>query len=400
MKRCATRTGMPALGQKLRLYLSAVVAFLTCVFGINSDDLNTGSFSLVLEDFKELAPASVLNATGQPVVLEHVGNVQAFHSDKPVAINQIQRGLVVMFPAAVCNSCVQLGDDSNGFLAILSTTLFPADATLFSTKLRKFFFQEAGVLNLFAFRSRQEEFQANVDTDWRQLARSNGNSPQIAGENYIPFVAFALDCSRFDFAFDFTMLLAADQANILDTQFFFEPDAVAVSLKFNGIEAILGFKAWITQLLTSFDAAKEIHEALIQSSHSSLSATEIQFGEPWIEAAFTLKPVRLVIGVDADFVAAIGNIPHFKALVVKSAMCFKHRAKFAFLVAIRIEPELEGLSECGYNRFSHDTSFAERTVLVRGQGSFKRTLIPFNLARNNPLSRKGSAVILLRPSKP
>ena len=51
---------------------------------IHGHDLRTGSFSLAAKDVHEAGPASIGDRTGERMILEHLFDGQAFHSDHPV----------------------------------------------------------------------------------------------------------------------------------------------------------------------------------------------------------------------------------------------------------------------------------------------------------------------------
>ncbi len=339
MKRRATRTRMPALGQELQLYLSAAMARLACSSGVNLDNLNTGSFGLVFEYLKKLAPASILNATGQPAVLGHSLNVQALHSDKSVASYQVQCSFMMMVPTAVGDARMESSHCANGLSPILSPTPFSADGALRQAQSRKTIFEMARIYDSLSVRRGQEGFQTNVDTGWWVLARGHTNFTQITGEKNIPLFTFAFEYGCLNHTFDIAVPLAADESYIFDAQLILKADAVSIGRKLNGVKAVHCLEARIAGDLASLEAAKEIYKRLVQAPHRSLRAGKVQLLKPRIIAALTLKPRRLIVGVDTEFIEAIGDAALFKALVVKPTMRLQHNVKFALLVPVGVESE-------------------------------------------------------------
>ena len=74
---------------------------------IHFDNLDTSTLGLVFEDLKELAPASVQHGTGKPAVPGHPFDVQAFHRDHPVPVNQLLGDLVVLIASVISNCSVR-----------------------------------------------------------------------------------------------------------------------------------------------------------------------------------------------------------------------------------------------------------------------------------------------------
>src|SRR5688572_19395999 len=87
MRGIPTSTGMPAVAKIFAHLRAAFRADLGCSSRVYSYNPDAGALSLAFEDLEKPAPAGVKDRPGQPMVPGHSLNVQAFHSDQAVAID-------------------------------------------------------------------------------------------------------------------------------------------------------------------------------------------------------------------------------------------------------------------------------------------------------------------------
>ena len=99
---------------------------LACPARIYLKQSHPGSFSLGFEYRDELAPASVTDRSGQPIVPEHPQDVQALNRDQAEATHQKIGNLVRMFPTQVGDPRVLLSKLPRCLLAIARSKLLPA----------------------------------------------------------------------------------------------------------------------------------------------------------------------------------------------------------------------------------------------------------------------------------
>lgn len=102
---------------------------------IHFDNLNTRTFSVAFENLKELAPASIQHGTGEPVVPRHPTDVQAFHRDQTVPVNQLPRDLVVLIPPVIRHCGVGAGYCLAGLCASSTSLALPAQRPLLHRRL-------------------------------------------------------------------------------------------------------------------------------------------------------------------------------------------------------------------------------------------------------------------------
>src|SRR5207249_2154667 len=91
---------MPAISQGLRDDGLAAATPLSLAVGIHSHELPTGACSLVVDSLEELTPSGIVDRLCQYAAGEAL-NVQVFHGDQPVAVDQDARGLVLAVVALV-----------------------------------------------------------------------------------------------------------------------------------------------------------------------------------------------------------------------------------------------------------------------------------------------------------
>ena len=178
----AAPASMHTNGQGLGYLCAAYRAELACVVRGHLNYFTTGSFSLVSEHGDEARPSYVGNRSGKSVVLNHPLDVQAFDSNLAVARNQIIRNLVLVFSPKVCHTSVNFSEPALGLPPVQSTFLLSGKRTLRSAKLRKFFFEISGVLDLFSSggsRDRQADF-------WTIHSRTTRFGPGNYSENLKP----------------------------------------------------------------------------------------------------------------------------------------------------------------------------------------------------------------------
>jgi hypothetical protein len=103
--------------------LATTAALLTCPAGIDLDHFSPGSRSLGLQYADKSGPADISNRLGESVVPQHPLDVEAFHSNQPIAIKQKIRNFVYVFPT-LSNGLVSftIGDNEGVTRAITRTS--------------------------------------------------------------------------------------------------------------------------------------------------------------------------------------------------------------------------------------------------------------------------------------
>jgi hypothetical protein len=76
---------MPANRKVFAHLLAALVALLTCAFGIDFHEAHAGTFSLATQRQQKSGPAGVCYRPAQPAVPEHPPDIQTLGSDETKA---------------------------------------------------------------------------------------------------------------------------------------------------------------------------------------------------------------------------------------------------------------------------------------------------------------------------
>src|SRR5487761_2658511 len=167
----AGRTEMGAHAQTLLNVLATPAALLGREARGNSYHHMTGSFSLIREDVEERAPAGVVNALGERMVLAHAHHVQVFDTDAPIALSIVFGGFEVDVTPLTADLEMLLGDLP--FSLASAVAAFCATVT-HALGAGKPFLPTAivpWVLNDHALRIGQEHLQPYIQPDVRMFTR-------------------------------------------------------------------------------------------------------------------------------------------------------------------------------------------------------------------------------------
>ena len=269
------KTGMPAVFESLGNFVPAAATFLACSLGIDFYILGADFDSFAPEYSQEPAPASILDRPTQPAVLEHPPDVQAFHRDESEATNEFQSDLMVMLAPLVSNAGMKSLDSLDRFPSVLSSLLLSGDVSLSTTKFWKFFFQVPRVGFVFAFRSRQEGLESDIDSNGRFSVGFDLGGRKLAGEDRVPVARFPFQGDGLRLSFDLSVKFDLNRSNILDTELVTDKlDPVPVGRKLNRVEVVASFEARIARFFLGpfFDSAEELLEGLFETPHRRLGA--------------------------------------------------------------------------------------------------------------------------------
>lgn len=141
----------------------------------------------------------------------------------------------------------------------------------------------------------QKRFQSNVDSNWRERT-GDWYVWQFTREASVPLVSFAFQRYCFDDAFDPTMQVHTDLADMLDIEAVAsETDTIAVSGECDAIETVTGLESWVTNLGSTFlDAAEEVLKRLVESAHRCLGGRNIDSRKEGIDETLFSEPSTLL----------------------------------------------------------------------------------------------------------
>ncbi|GFP22805.1 hypothetical protein HKBW3S44_00972 [Candidatus Hakubella thermalkaliphila] len=122
------------------------------------------------------------------------------------------------------------------------------------------------------------------------------------------------------------------------------PSPVTVGGKLNGIKPSPSFKARITRLLPSLDAAKEGLKSLTQPAQSGLAGREVGCRKIGVGYTSPLHPGGLLSVLYRALVLLPSVLSLRQGVVVQTTMCFKHLRHSLSLSRVRIQSVLERLT--------------------------------------------------------
>lgn len=343
VKRTAARAGMPTNRQVFWHLFAALAALLACTAWIDFHNLNTGAFSLVFQDTDEASPASISDRFGQPMVLEHISYVQAFHRDQAVSKDQTNRDLIMMLATDIAYAGVDLLKFDAGLAAVLGANSFSGNGPLRYAQARKFGFEMPWVLFSASVTGCQEVYQPNVDSCRWFISSNNRDVRQFTQRDYVPFSQFSLQCDIPNGSHNRSVQVNTDCSHKLNPEpVTSQANTVAVRCEPNAVELISSLIPWKPWFLSMGYAAEEVSEAFIQSPHCDLCGREIEPLEILIREALLFEPPRTIDRCYRGPQCIPGELPHAEAFIVQSPMRFKHDAQFAILVGVSPESVFEG----------------------------------------------------------
>jgi len=339
----AVRTLVPSLFQLLRHLLSTPTAQLARVPGIYFHKLGTCLFAFVPNLLQPLPPGSVRNRSSQPVVLKHVPNLQALHRYQPVPIGYGLAQLVSEVSSLVPNPYMNPLKSAFCLVTMFTSLALAGQASASTSEFRHGFFEKSRVSDMFSIRSGEEGFQTHIDPNGWFGVLGHNHVSEIAAKDCIPLVCFSENSDGFDGSLDLSMLFDPDQSDVLDIEFrgfVFEFDPISVEWVLDAVEPILAFESGISFSSGSLLApVEEGYESFVESTHRSLSRTEVKGGEPVVMVAFCFEPRGQGDGVDTKSVVFPSEAAGCQALVIEVAVGVEHDQQITDLYLGGIEPE-------------------------------------------------------------
>lgn len=336
-----TGTAVPALGKSLRYSGSALRAILGRVGWGYGHHRDAGSFSLVSQDAPKLAPASVGDCSGQPVVLDHVAHGQVFHRDEPVATHETKDHVVVVFPSEVGDVYVAVSKLCHGLSPAVVPLPFASDRTPEPSKLGQGLFQVARVGLFGAIRCLEERREPDVDAHRWVVALGDWTLTEIAHDEHVPLTGLSLERERFDCSFDKAVGLHAQSSDVLDAKSGAgQPDAIAMGWELDGVKTISSLEPGVAWLCSALQPSEEGPEGSIEPAHRCLGRREVNAVVPDVDLALGFEPSRLIPVANRELLGFVGGLALREAGVVESPMRLDHRRKHRGLPVVGPDAEL------------------------------------------------------------
>ena len=183
---------------------------------IDEREPSPGAFGLVRKFLKECRPSCIVyRFRKQPT--RQAFYVQVFDKNDSVVVDDLSRQLVLKIVALVENFAVNLGYDANRFLPALGKLLATCDSTLCSTKMLLGLLEPTRITNSLSVVPRHTRQQPDIQTN-RLIVRWQWFRHYHATETGIPRAVLTFERERLDLAFDRTVQLNLDLANLRKPQ--------------------------------------------------------------------------------------------------------------------------------------------------------------------------------------
>ena len=321
-------------------------ASLACISGIDDRELGTSFLDFVPNRLQERRPCGVGDRTGQPAVLEHVANPQAFRSYQSVSTSKTTTQFVDEILPPVGNAAMNLLEREASLAPTVGTPAPPGKPSVGDAKFGQGELLEPRVGDVLAVRRRKEGLEAHVDSDGGLGTPWYDNVLNFAGQDQEPLIGLALDRQSLDLAENFPVNIYLDapdsgypQPTVL------EATTIAMRREQERVETVGGLEPRKAGLaLLGLEPAEEVLERPVKSTHRCLGRREVEAFEKVVGLSFGLEPRGLVAVVDADLVPRVGLYALSEASVIEMAVRVEDGRHVPFLGLGRVEAEFVGAS--------------------------------------------------------
>lgn len=326
---------VPAVAQGLP-DLCPAHARLACPPRINHQHLAPGAFSLGAKYLLEARPSGISNRSGQPAVLEHPLDVQAFRSDQTESTNQTNSHLVVVFLAKVGHTGVQLGNLLASLPAVAPAFLLPAEASTQPSQLWEFSLEVLGIDNRLAVAGGQEVRESDINANLRVRLLNDIQFAKVAGKDHEPLATFTLGGDRFDFALPRAVKLDLHNANVLQIQAVArDPAAVAVRGELKTVKVVSTLESGKTSFGgLCLHSAKEVGVSFVEAAHSPLCSREVDFCVELVCPTSRLEPLGLVVKSNRLAGELVSLDALRQAFVVQAPVSLQGNRELALLISV------------------------------------------------------------------
>ena len=305
------------------LPVSTLAACLTRIGRIDFDKLPTSFFRFVGQLTKEGRPRGISNALGQTMAMGHPVDLQVFHADDPKAINDLS---TLLMGKVISTEMDTLMDTSNN-LAMRTPLRCPfcKPGMLALDTGQNFFLgaKKAGIGYLFFIAESSKGFESHVNPHlgrgfWQALWLT------LDREGHVPLASRGTSNStRFDFAFEGTMIDHLDAANLGKRHTVIIGDTEATLREGEGVIAVTSTETRVARLLTSFDASKERFESQINTDGYILQDLRMHLFQGGTFLFQQPQRINLMIARERFSLLLIGCFPFLKKMVVEPTTLIK-----------------------------------------------------------------------------
>ena len=262
-------------------YCLTTRAPLRCSVGVYLDKLAPSFFRFGSKTVKEFTPASIADALGETMVLDHSSDVQIFNADHAKPIDDLTRLLVCKVMAVVGNTLVNASDNLSGFASWQTALWQRGEFALRLGKRFLFYSKESGIGYLVACRQSGKAGQSDIDSN-RTLRVS---TPRVrynllTRERSEPFAVRPHDRASLGTSLNRAMKCNLNLANFGHNQIArFDYAATRYLRKRYRVITIIAAKAWVAGFESSLHSAKERFESEINPKLCVLQALTVRIAQ-------------------------------------------------------------------------------------------------------------------------
>ena len=305
------------LTERHLLPMSTSATGLRRIGRVDFDEHSASFFRFAGELPKELRPCRITDAFRQTVIVHHAIHVQIFHADHAVAINNLAALLMSEVGTLESDTLMHTSDHTPVLVALSRALLQFGMCALHLCQCLFFSAYEARVFNLLRSGKGGKRLQSDINAD---LFASCRQTFRLAfdREADVPLASRgAIDGAGFHRALDGSVIEHLDRANLREAHTTLMGDAKATLGKGETIIAISTTKAWVSWVLTRFEATEEGFEGQIDTDSNILQDLRMHTLEG---GAFTFeqsKRIYLMIARKALALLLVGRLTHLKKMVVQ-----------------------------------------------------------------------------------
>jgi hypothetical protein len=266
---------VPALAESLG-YVCTTDTRLRCAARVNPNQHTTSVFSFVRDEVQELRPSGIINRFSKHSTSQAF-DVQIFHSDQTVIVDEPARKFVVKVRALISNVRVNPLEQLHSLTSALRAFLSSRNLSLCAPELCLCLSIPARIFNFRPVVKGSERGESNVNADPRGAFRQRLGFT-LDAETGVPLASLALDVKFFNLTFERAMKFDLNEPDLGDMEFRALKRISDPSERERVVSSGTS-KSWIARLLFAPHPAKERLEGFIHALQNIFDRVRVHVGE-------------------------------------------------------------------------------------------------------------------------
>jgi hypothetical protein len=340
-----------SLTQGHRLPMVAPAAILGGVGRVHSDEHSASFFRFARELLKELRPCRVTDAFRKAMIMNHLLDMQIFHTDDPELVHDFATVLMGEVLASPCNTFMNPRDHPTMLAPFFRALCQSGMLALDFCQGRLLLTKETGIVNFFARRKRRKGLESYINA---HLSRFFCKTFRFThdGKADVPFVGRgASNGTGLDGAFDGTVRDHFHGANLREADTVVVGDAESRLRIGDAIIAPVALKARVSRFLARFAPTKERFIGQIDTDRHVLKDLRMHIIQRWTFLLQDRIGSLLLETRKGETVTLIGGRAHLEQVVIEASAFFQVRFQDLQLFLRRIDPVLIRFKHGVYSRF-------------------------------------------------